>query len=504
MRVKDLRDMLEGCRIIGPDEVEINDISCDSRSELHGGSLFAAIEGETEDGFSYIGEALDKGARCVMAERPWKRSAGGGAITEIIVPDVREALGVVSASLYGTPSEGLTLVGVTGTNGKTTVTYLLESIFRAAGFETGVIGTVNYRYKGAEVPAPNTTPGAPSLQRLLRDMTEAGVTHCAMEVSSHGLEQKRVAGCGFDVAVFTNLTHDHMDYHATVEDYFGAKTMLFTLLKAGGSSVVNIDDSWGARLAASLPGLITTGMEEEADIHPRGLSVTPEGIDALVKTPGGSVSVSTAMTGRFNVYNILSAIGVAHALGIETTVIERGISSLQGVPGRLQRISPPGAERPYSAYVDYAHTPDALVRALSTLREMSNGRIILVFGCGGDRDKTKRAGMGEAAARLADVSVLTSDNPRSEDPVEIIRDIERGLDGIKKVKSGAADLSSSEKVYMVFVDRKEAIKEAVAVAGPGDTILVAGKGHEDYQIRGMVRSHFDDALELERAMEGSR
>ncbi|MFQ5427481.1 MAG: UDP-N-acetylmuramoyl-L-alanyl-D-glutamate--2,6-diaminopimelate ligase [Thermodesulfobacteriota bacterium] len=506
MRVRDIRDMLEGCQIIGPDEIEISHISCDSRSELHGGSLFAAIEGESLDGYSFIGEALDKGARCVLSERPWPADDRGETITEIIVPDVREALGLVSAGLYGMPSAGLTLVGVTGTNGKTTVTYLLESIFRASGFETGVIGTVNYRYRDSEIPAPNTTPGAPSLQRLLRDMREAGVTHCAMEVSSHGLEQKRVSGCAFDAAVFTNLTHDHMDYHATVEDYFRAKTQLFTHLKAGGSSVVNMDDPWGARLAASLPGLITTGMAEEADIHPRGLSVTPEGIDALVQTPTGSVSVSTAMTGRFNVYNILSAIGVSHALGIEIGAIEEGISVLQGVPGRLQRVfsSAPqqeGGKVPYRAYVDYAHTPDALARLLTTAREMSGDRIILVFGCGGNRDRSKRAEMGEAAARLADIIIVTSDNPRDEDPALIIKDIERGLEGVRKIEKGGVVPASAEKAYMVCVDRREAIEEAVAMAGTGDTLLVAGKGHEDYQITGSVRSHFDDVLELGRAME---
>ncbi len=505
MKVSELRDMLEGCRIIGSDEIEISDISCDSRSALHGGSLFAAVSGEVADGHAFIGEALDKGARCVMTERPLKLEDRGVAITEIIVPDVREALGRVSASIYGEPSAGLTLVGVTGTNGKTTVTYILEAIFRACGFETGVIGTVNYRFKGGEVPAPNTTPGAPSLQRLLHDMRGAGVTHCAMEVSSHGLAQKRVSGCKFDAAVFTNLTHEHMDYHSTVEEYYRAKSLLFTLLKAGGLSVVNIDDPWGSRLAASLPGLLTTGMEKEADIHPRGLSVRPEGIEALVVTPSAEVSVSTSMTGRFNVYNILSAIGVCVGLGIDGVKIEEGIKALCGVPGRFERISLPGVELPYRAYVDYAHTPDALLRVLSTIREMSEGRIILVFGCGGNRDRTKRSEMGEAAARLADVIILTSDNPRDEDPMGIICDIEHGLRGITKVEleENKHKIPSGGKVYMVCPDRREAITEAVALAGSSDTLLVAGKGHEDYQIRGKVRSHFEDALELRWAMEGA-
>lgn len=504
MKVRDLRDMLGECRITGPDEIEINDISCDSRSAIHGGSVFAAVQGESADGYSFINEALDKGARCLLAERPWGMGNRGAEITEIIVPDVREAIGRVSAGLYGEPSMGLTLVGVTGTNGKTTVTYILESIFKACGFETGVIGTVNYRFKGDEIPAPNTTPGAPSLQRLLRDMREAGVTHCAMEVSSHGLAQKRVSGCGFDAAVFTNLTHDHLDYHSTVEDYYRAKSLLFTLLKAGGVSVVNIDDPWGGRLAGSLPGLITTGMEKEADIHPRGLCVTPDGIDALVQTPAGPVSVTTAMTGRFNVYNILSAIGVCIGLGIERTMIEQGISALGGVPGRIERIKPAGkAELPYRAYVDYAHTPDALERLLQTVREMSGGSIVLVFGCGGNRDRTKRAEMGEAAARYADMIILTSDNPRDENPELILKDIEAGLREVRKVEAGGTEPLPGEKAYMVCPDRREAIREAVALARPGDILIVAGKGHEDYQITGAVRSHFEDALELRRAMEAA-
>ncbi len=503
MKVSELRDILEGCLVIGPEEIEVSEITCDSRSAINDKCIFAAVPGVDVDGYSFIADAVDKGARCIMAEKQWDMGHSGRGVTEIIVPDVREALGRAAAGIYGEPSEGLTLVGVTGTNGKTTVTYALDSIFRACGFETGVIGTVNYRFKDKSVPAPTTTPDAPNLQRLLRDMRDAGVTHCAMEVSSHGLDQKRVWGCGFDAAIFTNLTHEHMDYHCTEEDYFQAKAGLFTLLKEGGVSVINIDDSRGRSLAGLAPAVITTGLAKEAQIHPRGFKITGEGIEALVETPAGPVSVSTTVTGRFNLSNILCAIGAAHGLGIGRADMEKGLSAFKGVPGRMERVRPEGADLPYAAYVDYAHTPDALFRLLSAVREMSEGRIVLVFGCGGNRDRTKRPEMGEAAARGADVIIVTSDNPRDEDPMAIIRDIEDGLKGIRCFKAGEVmDIPHGEKGYMVIAERGRAIRKAVSLACPGDTLLLAGKGHEDYQIVGNKRLHFEDSLELRKAMGG--
>jgi len=503
MKVSELRDVLDGCIVIGSEEVDVRDITCDSRMDFDDKYIFAAVPGLDVDGYSFIPEAVGKGADCILAEKKWDASHSGRAVTEIIVPDVREALGRAAASIYGNPSEGLNLIGVTGTNGKTTVTYVLDSIFRAGGFETAVIGTVSYRFGGKKIPAPNTTPGAPALQRLLRDMRRAGVTHCAMEVSSHGLDQKRALGCSFDAAVFTNLTQDHMDYHSDEEDYFTVKSNLFTLLKAGGVSVINIDGPWGRRLAVTAPGLVTTGLTKEADVHPRGFSVTEGGIDALVQTPAGPVSVSTTVTGRFNLENILSAIGAAYGLGIERGIIERGIRDFKGVPGRMERVKPDVGELAWSAYVDYAHTPDALSRLLSTVRDMSRGRIILVFGCGGNRDRTKRALMGEAAARGADIIIITSDNPRDEAPMAIIDDITAGLKGVRIFEAGdrsVDDLPVGKKAYTVIAHRRDAIREAVAIARAGDTLLLAGKGHEDYQIIKGKRLHFEDSGELRKAM----
>jgi len=510
MKARELRDLVEGCVITGPEDMEVMDITSDSRSPLLEGGrcLFAAVPGQRLDGYDFIGEALDRGARCVLTERPLGDDYKDRAEVEILVPSVREAIGRASSAIYGEPSKALTLVGVTGTNGKTTVTHLLEAIFRASGFSPGVVGTVNYRFGGKTLPAPNTTPGAPRLQRLLRDMRGAGVTHCAMEVSSHGLDQKRVDGCAFDAAVFTNLTHEHMDYHETEEEYFQAKSRLFSLLKDRGFSVINIDDPSGRRLAEKAPRPITTGFSEDADVRPLGHAITPDGIEALVSTPRGQVSVSTRVTGRFNLENILSVIGAASGLGIERALVEKGIREFTGAPGRFEEIRPVGQDLPFRAYVDYAHTPDALLRLLETVREMNqeagrSGRVILVFGCGGNRDRTKRPEMAEAGARYADIIIVTSDNPRDEDPLEIIEDIEAGLGGIKKVsvKEGSLkNIPMGEKVYAVLPERGEAIRAAVRSAREGDIILVAGKGHEDYQIVKGKRTPFKDSVEISRAM----
>ncbi len=508
MKIRELGDLLEGSVIKGLEEREVLDITDDSRSELLGSGtcLFAAVPGAVRDGHDFIPEAIARGARAVLAQR--SMGSQGDGLTEIIVPSVRRAIGPASSAIYAWPSERLTLVGVTGTNGKTTVTYLLEAIFRAAGFSSGVVGTVNYRFGGKALPAPNTTPGAPALQRLLRDMVAGGVTHCAMEVSSHGLDQRRVDGCAFDVAVFTNLTHEHLDYHDTEDAYFMAKSRIFSLLKAGGVPVINIDDPRGRDLLRSAPRAITTGLSEEAQVRPRGFSITPGGIEALVTTPAGPLSVSTGISGRFNLENILSAIGAATALGLGREAMEEGIGGFRGVPGRLEKVGPEGLRLPFTAYVDYAHTPDALARLLGTVREMMGeaGRLILVFGCGGDRDRTKRPEMGEVAADGADIIIITSDNPRREDPEAIIREIEVGVRGIEKIEpwDGGACTVSGGKAFLVLPDRGAAIEEAVRLAQRGDVILVAGKGHEDYQIIGEERLPFDDRVQLLRAMEGAK
>ncbi|MBI2412031.1 MAG: UDP-N-acetylmuramoyl-L-alanyl-D-glutamate--2,6-diaminopimelate ligase [Deltaproteobacteria bacterium] len=482
-------------RVAGDSDIEVSGIAYDSRS-VRPGFIFAAIPGEHVDGHSFIGRAVEAGASCVLAERETENTAA----TQVIVKDIRAALSKVSALFYGEPSKRLTLVGVTGTNGKTTTTYLLESIFKAANLNPGVIGTVNYRYNGATFEAPHTTPQAPDLQRLLKDMADAGVTHAIMEASSHALEQKRAGDCAFKVGIFTNLTLDHLDYHKTMDEYFNAKAILFGLVKDNsGRTVVNIDDAWGVKLKEMYPASITVSLEKGADVYPSKYALKDGMTEAVVRTPSGDVNISSHLVGEYNLQNILTAVAASYALGIEGAKISGGISSLARVPGRLEKIEALGA-RPFRAYVDYAHTSDALERALNALRPVSTGRIITVFGCGGNRDRTKRPKMGGIAARLSDVTIITSDNPRDEDPIEIIKEIEAGIEGTARKK---ADEPLAGHCYTVIPDRTEAIWKAVSEASAGDTILVAGKGHEDYQIVKGKKSRFSDFEVLRSAIDGS-
>ncbi len=493
---------LLGAKVSGSVEVEITSISCDSRSiekaPIPGtGPLFVALPGEHVDGHLFIPKAVDAGAVAVLSE---KELPSIGA-TQVIVPDVREALSRASDIFYGEPSMSVVTIGVTGTNGKTTTTYILESILRSAGFNPGVIGTINYRYNGKTLPAPHTTPQAPELQRTLKEMKDAGVTHCVMEVSSHALEQKRAAHCRFRAGVFTNLTHDHLDYHKTMEEYFRCKSILFEMLStSGNASVINIDDPWGRKLAGRFDGVLTFSLREGASIYPRRASLLEGRTEALIATPAGDLRVSSHLVGEYNLQNILGAVGIALSLGIGLDAIAKGIEGLERVPGRLEKIESKGCE-PFRAYVDYAHTGDALERALNALRPVTSGRLITVFGCGGNRDRTKRPKMGEIAARLSDVTIVTSDNPRDEDPLEIIKEIEAGIKGVKKF---SPDQRPEARSYTVIPDRMEAISKAVSFAAKGDTLLVAGKGHEDYQIIKGVKHHFDDFEALSALMRGNK
>lgn len=514
------------CELRGDASVEVTSITSDSRTLGPGagpGALFVALPGASSDGQDFIAEAAASGAVAVLAER----AEDGITIPQVIVPDARAALASVSSVFYGEPSSRMVVVGVTGTNGKTTVAYLLEAIFKEAGFNTGVIGTINYRYSDTLRPAPYTTPEAPELNKTLKEMADAGVTHCIMEVSSHALGQKRVDGCRFDAAVFTNLTHEHLDYHHTMEEYFHAKSLLFGLLKddasgkkAGSpgraaSPVINMDDPWGARLskelAPALRGLpvLGFGLDERAAVRPLEYSLTENGIEASVTTPQGVLNISSVLVGKYNLENILAAVATSVALSLKSDVIERGVGALKGVPGRLEKVPVPGAG--FTAYVDYAHTGDALERVLDELGRISSGggRIITVFGCGGNRDRLKRAGMARVAAARSTITIITSDNPRDEDPGAIIADIEAGMNGVTKRAANEALAPrsaprSKDKGYLVMPDRREAIREAVRMAGSGDTVLVAGKGHEDYQIVKGERSRFNDVEELKAAIAAVR
>ena len=434
-------------------------------------------------------QALGRGAVAVVTDSP--EFGVLGFATTIYAPNAREALAKISTAFYGQPASKLKLVGITGTNGKTTTSFLVESILREAGLNPGVVGTINYRYAGKVLPAPNTTPESLDLQRLLNDMVESGVKAAVMEVSSHALSQERVAGCVFDVAVFTNLTQDHLDYHITMERYFEAKARLFTdFIDEGKTAVINMDDLKGEDLSKRALGRVIgygiKGRGIETNIYPKDIKLGVEGIEGTLATPSGEIKIKSSLIGEFNLYNILAAAGAGVGLDLTVEVIERGITALKNVPGRLERVD---AGQAFAILVDYAHTPDALERVLSTIRGLTDKRIITLFGCGGDRDRGKRPIMGRIAAEYSDIVIVTSDNPRTEEPLKIIEDITSGIVGAY----GHAPLQ-------VIPDRREAITEAIKEAREGDVVLLAGKGHEDYQIIGSQKIHFDDREEAIKAV----
>ena len=485
-----------GIKIIGMEgDVEVSSISLDSRELAGPGALFAALPGELSDGYDYIDEALSAGAVCVLAEKVKE----GAAVPQIIASDARGALASISETFYGAPSKNMRLVGITGTNGKTTISYIIESIFLASGLKCGVIGTVNCRYDDRVLESAHTTPESLDLSSLMADMLAGNVSHVVIEVSSHALVQKRADGCRFSSAVFTNLTHEHLDYHHSMEDYFKSKARLFKeLMKEDGTSVVNIDDKWGSSLADEISDVITYSITQRADIYPKEYAVTKDGITAIIDTPSGELKIESALVGEYNLSNIMAAIGAALSLGIDIKAIRAGISALERVPGRLEVIGESEDTEAPRFIVDYAHTADALKTVLSALRKITKGRIITVFGCGGDRDAAKRPLMGEAATSLSDISIITTDNPRGEDPGKIIGDIEAGIKDVRRFEAGK---QTPEKGYMVLAERRDAIRRAVALASVNDTVLVAGKGHEDYQLVGSKSFSFDDREELRLALK---
>jgi UDP-N-acetylmuramoyl-L-alanyl-D-glutamate--2,6-diaminopimelate ligase len=404
------------------------------------------------------------------------------------------------------PFRNLNLIGITGTNGKTTTTYLLESILSAAGAKPGVIGTINYRFGGQIFPAPNTTPESLDLMRLLHAMKDHGITDVIMEVSSHALDQSRVAGCPFRVAVFTNLTRDHLDYHETMEKYFAAKSILFRDLgkiEPGrpATAVINLDDPRGPELMRMTAAeVLTYGLKNEAEVSARDIRIGKDGLDCALRTRQGEKEIYSALIGEVNVYNILAATGAALALGIDLDTVARGIAVLPAVPGRMQLVP---NKRGLTIVVDYSHKPEALLKALQVLNSFRSGRLITVFGCGGDRDRGKRPEMGRIAGEQSDLAVVTSDNPRNEDPLEIIREIENGITGTRLRKTTPEEFGclSEKGFYTVEADRRRAIRLAVKIAQAGDIVLIAGKGHEDYQIIKGRKLHFDDCREAALAVE---
>ena len=492
MQLPQLMKGIETLGIAGDSDGEVHSVRYDSR-RCEKNSLFVAISGLKTDGHQFIGDALNRGARFIIHERNFTPPAG---VTAIRVRDSRRVLGRLGRNFFGHPSSSLCLIAVVGTNGKTTITYLLEAILRAAGHSVGVLGTVNYRYGDQSLPAPNTTPESFDMQRILREMADHGVTHCVAEVSSHAIDLRRVDECAFDLGIFTNLTQDHLDYHQTMENYFQAKKRFFSEVLPGGGKnrprrmIVNGDDPFGQRIIREVGGgCITYGLDTPCDVHPNPFHLSIGGIDAKLNIGDEVVDITSPLMGMFNLYNILAAAAAARALEIPRRVIRNGIAGLTQVPGRLEKVSTAGQP---AVFVDYAHTDDALKRVLQNLTLFRTERIITVFGCGGDRDRGKRPLMGEAAAAYSDLIIVTSDNPRTEDPLEIIREIETDIRVPKFTDIRELTQIPGQKGYLVLPDRREAIAAAIGLAGPADIVLIAGKGHEDYQIVGDRKFPFDD------------
>ena len=485
-----LRELLRAVRpidVVGSvGDTTVNAVAYDSR-QAGPGAVFVALRGVHADGTEFARDAVKRGAIAIVSESEWP---DGVTVPWVRVEDARLALAALSAELFGHPSDELTLVGITGTNGKTTTAYLLTSIFEAAGMKSGRIGTVGYRVGEQEMDAARTTPEAPDVQRMLREMVAQACTACVMEVSSHALTLRRADHLRFAAAIFTNLTRDHLDFHGDMEAYFRAKRRLFELLPDDGFGVTNADDRRGAELAALAKRPVTYAIDAAADVRPGPLSFSLDGLSFEARTPRGTLRLRSALVGRPNTYNILAAVAAAMALDLPFSAIEEGVASLTNVPGRFQLVS--GPDDDVRVVVDYAHTDDALKNLLETARPLATGRLVTVFGCGGDRDRTKRPLMGAVAARLSDLVIVTSDNPRSEDPEQIIEEVKRGIvmpaDRVSP-RGGAAPRSTP---YLAILDRKDAIVRAVRDARPGDLVLIAGKGHEKYQQIGERTLPFDD------------
>jgi UDP-N-acetylmuramoyl-L-alanyl-D-glutamate--2,6-diaminopimelate ligase len=476
--------------------IAVTRVEYDSRM-VSAGAVFVALKGVHADGTSYARDAITRGAIAVFSESP---APADVSVPWLRVADARLTLAALASEFYGRPSEQLTLVGITGTNGKTTTSYLLASIFEAAGVKCGRVGTVGYRVGSREFEAARTTPEAPELQRMLRDMVAQGCGACVMEVSSHALVLRRADHLRFAAGIFTNLTRDHLDFHGDMEQYFAAKRRLFELLPPEAVAVTNADDRHGAQFAAAAARPVTYGIDAPADVQPGPIAFSLSGLEFEARTPRGTLHLRSPLVGRPNAYNILAAVTAAMALDLPFNAIEAGIRNLDNVPGRFQVVSAPDDE--VRVVVDYAHTDDALKNLLETARPLASGRLITVFGCGGDRDRTKRPLMGAVAARLSDVVVVTSDNPRSENPTQIIDEIKRGI-VLPADRVGPKGGGPRPPVCLAIPDRKEAIERAVKEARPGDLVLVAGKGHEKYQEIGDRTLPFDD-VEVSRAALAQR
>jgi UDP-N-acetylmuramoyl-L-alanyl-D-glutamate--2,6-diaminopimelate ligase len=480
MRLSDLWAAVHAASPVQPRDHDVTGLTCDSR-QVRPGDCFVAVPGEREDGSRYIADAIARGAAAIVAER---RPDTSFTVPFLLVPDVREAAARLAAAFFRQPSERLDVVGVTGTKGKTTTAYLIRSILDIAGRPCGLLGTVQYIVGTRALAASNTTPGPVDLQRYLAEMVDAGCTAAVLEVSSHALIQRRVEGVRFRAGVFTNLAQDHLDYHKTLEAYREAKGLLFRMLGPGAASILNRDDPAAPYYAGlSRAPVIEYGIGAGAEIGAEIQAVDFRGTRLTLSARGRRIPIATRLMGRHNVYNILAAAASAVALGVDLDAIRRGVEALGAVPGRLEPID---GGRDFVVMVDYAHTEDALRNVLSCLRPLVRGRLICVFGCGGDRDRGKRPKMGRVAEELADRVILTSDNPRSEDPESILTEIRAGMRDAGRAR--------------VLVDRRSAIHEAIAEARAGDIVLIAGKGHETYQVFRDGTRPLDDRLVAREAL----
>lgn len=470
-----------------PTDPDISGVAHDSRT-VEPGDLFVATVGQRFDGRAFVRDAVARGAVAIAGPAPEGGMPAGVDVSGtpwVVTEDPRSLLGPLAARAYGHPDRELVLAGVTGTNGKSTVATLLTAILDAAGLPAGFIGTLGYRFGGRTFPGGHTTPEASDLFRTLRRMRDAGAGAVAMEISSHALDMGRVQGLELDAAVFTNLSRDHLDYHPDMESYFQSKRRIFGLLKSGARPAVNLDDPWGRRLAAELPGALTFGAG--GDVEARDVTLDATGIRGTVRTPRGEIRLASPLLGRYNLANLLAAAAGAETLGLPHAAVEQAFAAQRPVPGRME---PVDRGQPFAVFVDYAHTDAALEAALRSAREMEGiEKVAVVFGCGGDRDAGKRPLMGRVSGELADLPVATSDNPRSEDPLAILAAVEEGLK------------ASGNRTYRIVPDRREAIRQALAAAGPGWAVVVAGKGHEREQIIGDRKLPFSDFDEIEKALE---
>jgi UDP-N-acetylmuramoyl-L-alanyl-D-glutamate--2,6-diaminopimelate ligase len=496
--LQELLDSLDVVKTSGDLQSEVLAITEDSRA-VRPGSVFVAIQGVQQDGHRFVSQAFAQGAAAVVVEERCFHAAStdaspaGSAL--IHVANSRKALGLMASQLYGNPSRHLKMVGVTGTNGKTTVTYLAKSLLEAQGHRVGLLGTVGYVFGNERREASHTTPAPVQLQDMLREMVRVGTDVGVLEVSSHALELDRVAGCEFDIVVFTNLTQDHLDFHQTMERYFQSKLRLFTDYVEGGHksglkrALVNADDLWAPLILQQCPIPIWTfGIHAKADIQAEAIQLGMDGTKFVVTSPLGRMTITSQLVGEHNVSNMLAAIGIGLEMGMPPTRIEQALRSVSNVPGRFERIQ---AGQDFTVVVDYAHTDDALQRLLEAAQTIKQGRIITVFGCGGDRDPGKRSKMGQVAVRKSDLVIVTSDNPRTEDPHAILADIEKGIEILPPEERCS---------HQTISDRARAIQVAIETARSGDLVLIAGKGHEDYQILGTQKIHFDDREEARKAI----